>query len=427
MAALRAEIENAIRQYDQNQDGTLTFEEADEAQQRIFGRERKEFDRNYLRADLNGDLALSPEEIFSHFDPKVQETVARLERSAQRRTGFDPKIYDLDKNSVVERQEIYQYMALVTQAKETEVPSFGNTGRCDLPVVPENAVVTLVTGTRGAGLSAVSVAGQSASTSVVRLIVPEGVRPIYLVLKMDEPTIFQIEGDLSRISHVIAGHRSGAVGVEGPSTEQVEFRTVPDCFGTALLERNGAFSQFAIDNLVRSLGHEFDHLIQTPFVEANVETGRTIEDPSKSSVLISKVDLSIVLASRQPAELPADASPLQILKSIVAEEFIADWPEGLVFPNPDKVVSPVVPQAYDLLPGFAWLNTLLQVGYLSVGETPFDLQLNAPLFRWPGDLKDTLPLSILLPDSVPMPKGDVGMWSVFEKESNECLAGPRCR
>ncbi|MEJ8560236.1 hypothetical protein QTO30_02610 [Yoonia sp. GPGPB17] len=150
----------------------------------------------FAAADKNRDWSLSEAEIKDHVEVELQR--------GPNISGRILMDFDADKNGEVHAREIVRTIRRVVEAEAQ---------KCSLPPVPDHAELVLVTGSRAAALSNVTVVGEDDVTTAAELLVEEGDTPLYVIVSLTEPTVLNIIGATHRITNLIVNAQDRQTGV----------------------------------------------------------------------------------------------------------------------------------------------------------------------------------------------------------------------
>jgi len=271
-----------------------------------------------------------------------------------------------------------------------------------IPSAPEPSdVVVFLSAYEGSGLSSVSVVGMDRATEVSRLNIEAGDRPLYIVAGSFTPTIWSIEGEVSRVRKFVTGPTRAAsrmpagagVGVTGLPTEKIEFLPV------------GCLKDF----------HEAEETTSLVALEKQTQ----IIDREPDSVLQSYKVLSMTVPTGQNVDKhhrPFEPDEYGLFR--FSEE-------GLVMIDSEAVIAPGPVADYDIYPQEAGIIQLVESGHLETIEQG-EFRIVKPITRFPAELTGSHSLKFILADGVPMPGGKPGHSAIYSEESGNCI-GPTCR
>lgn len=254
---------------------------------------------------------------------------------------------------------------------------------CDLPAPDEGAATVLLGAYEGAALSTVSVAGQDERTLTIGVFVEPGDTPLHLVASAYDPVIWNVTGDVSRVSHFAAVGRDAAAGVVGLPAEQVSFhdsRACPAHFSGTGPEQKHAEAVVAIS---------MDRAIDTVAGHYN---------PAAFSVPSGGV-------TRADDVTPGGIPPGW--DETMTRDLLRFNPAGIVAFEPAEVVSNLAPEVYDVLPYQAGLAQLVAEGVLLRVDHQTFWALR-PMHRYPAQLFGAHRVRFIIPYDQPEPLGSKG-------------------
>jgi hypothetical protein len=298
---------------------------------------------------------------------------------------------------------------------------------CNLSALPISGRLVLVGASRLQGLSDTALGDDNEVIGIARLIIEAGSEKLHLVLT-GPSGIWLISGAVDRVASVVAvdGRAQGVprVGVVGLPPDKVQFAAAAGCiptFGTD--ETRDRDSHFQAADAVHGLmGRKPDLVIgEDELGTAHVPSGRVDENQPLPSVI-------------QP--------PLLGHGRMLWQEFLEEWPGGVVHVDAGKVVSPLDARPYAVLPEKAGIAELMDeraieglgaVERVRLPTSPFDLSAVPSATITPEKFRIKLKIRIpagfsgnfLLGRGVQMPEGDLRSSCVVSEEDGRKWGG-RC-
>lgn len=300
---------------------------------------------------------------------------------------------------------------------------------CKAPQRPEGAKVVLVGAYEGSGVSSVSVAGQDAETSTAKLMVEPGDEPLFLVLTSYKPMVWRLHGHTGRVGHVVVAGRllqdgKIAAGVTGLSRDKVSFVPSHECL--PYFYKFGDLSEARARGATTKLvGGKPDRTLGIYGLhELSLPSGEHVKPAKRrygDGYTIVTVDENTDAAARSSAVkfLEGPSAP-DALKG----ELLRFNPAGVVAMSANAVVSDAKAADYVVLPQEAGLVQLVNSGALElIANGQFRIVQKT---RYPAGLAGAHRVKFLLDAGVPEPKGNPGHSCVFSEDKAEFIVG-RCR
>jgi hypothetical protein len=301
--------------------------------------------------------------------------------------------------------------------------------------LPIKGRLVLVGAERGLGLSTVSLGGED-EVGVALVVVEPGAEPLHLVLTSRSALIWVFSGAVERVAAVAANaadsfYGAPRVGVIGIPPEKVHIAAAAYCFPTFY---SGSFRWNADVWAGRWTEERRDAEASRPTVDAIERlTGR------RADQVVAKLGVSALY-------LPSDRVDYRLLPSAIElpllsrgrsmwQEFAWHTPGGLIRIDPNKVVSRVAPNPYEVLPGEAGIAQLMDEGALDVVESievTYAGSNGAGLtVQLPQRLRITRKIRIpagfagehLLGPGVPPPDGDLTRSCLLSESTGESFGG----
>ncbi|MCV9964792.1 hypothetical protein OIU34_23145 [Pararhizobium sp. BT-229] len=270
---------------------------------------------------------------------------------------------------------------------------------CALPGVGANEKLVLFGNGAGTRQASVTLGGDNGDhTHLVDVVVEPGADSLYVVLTSYEATLWRFTGAVERISRVAAtsvrrednsGEGLGGSGVTGIPRDRVSFLGSWNC----LMEFRGLGG---VDE-AQVRGRLFDILGRQPDIKGGAQLTSTLRIPS----------MTLDAAER------------------------GSWDNlPMVDVDPDDVVAAVPVKRWDIMPGKAGIQQLLDSGYIeSIPNGNSDEYRIVKTFpRFPTGLTGGMQPKFLLSTGVPLPGGSPGWACVISEESGQSVSprSPMC-
>jgi hypothetical protein len=309
-----------------------------------------------LFLDANGDGTVSKAEFtalidraFDAADTNHDGKLSQEERAALLAKSSDLRRAEMEADRV--RREQRQAQSLIA--------------KCGLPKINADAKVVLVGVYEGQGLSTVALGGDDASATVARVTVEDGSSPVALVLASYSPMVWLIDGNVRRVSQVIASADSDAlqagdlktprVGVVGVPRDRVTVAASVDCLHRPSSPRDGTLSEADAQRFAVMTGRRAD-----VFVGAY--------DLARVSIPSGTID--------KDTPLPGAISPKGNGPSAEVWPILLRFnPKGLIDIDPAKVVARAKPTRYAVMPAEAGLIQLIENGSLEITGYATEIQV----------------------------------------------------
>lgn len=373
-------------QADANKDGTITWPEVQAQAAEDLKRYEGGHDRQQpipLILDINGDGTVSRTEyqvqidrVFDAIDTNHDGSLVRQELGALRGN------YAALKQAQQEVQEANLRAIAIERATERRTQQLRtDAAKCGLPSIPKAAKLIVVSAYEGQALSSVALGGDDKVVTATRIIIEPGPEPLALVLTSFAANIWQIEGDIGRVTSVIAQSHirdragSARAGVTGVSRNKVRFAKTGSCLLyerqtidrprgriAIALSRNGNIVATALPPAATSpdaigiptrfaleLGHDPDYVF--PLSKLS-----TIALPSGS------IDNDTQFPNAVSAPTSKDARD-------VWNVMLRHNPKGVADLDPTRVVAATTAHRFSVLPKEAGLAWYVQTGALEVSGT----------------------------------------------------------
>ncbi len=433
VAAARARIIAELLTHDLDGDGALSVDEIGRiqsggaAQKRL----RPRLAVYLLQDDTDGDGALSFAEILALASKDVKRQ--RLGRVATQGEMF--MAFDVNGDGMVDLAEIDRVADAAIRLKLTprRTRTDTRTGRaCVLPKVPTGVETVLVSAYEGAALSNIAIAGHDRATHVAKLTIEKGEAPLFLVVGAHTSTIWHLQGATDRIWKIaVQSHRNAGAGVAGLAKDKVIFIEEPICFNRFKSAGDG-MARIAKSTISAATGKPVNAVLAAYSVgEMTVPSGtahntdiggapyRTPLDITAGgkTYRLSAAGMAVIGEDGTAAALPKDRRTIRALMRF--------HPNGVRTLDPASVVANGPVNIYDVLPGEAGLLQLLADGALTVTSDGYYL-INAAISHFPAGLAGAHSVRFILGKGVPLPGGKPGHSSVIDEATGECRIG-RCR
>ncbi len=315
-------------------------------------------------------------------------------------------LIDTDGNSRIDPPEMEVFQKRV-RPQVNRRPPVVSEEHCTLPRPSADDLVVALGAGRGTLFSAVSVGGTDRITTASPVVIDPGDEPIYLVLSSASPVIWQIEGDIERLSRVVVISAQASAkgeslgGVTGIPAGKVVFAGLPGCrpLLRAAVTINGAVERA---RLLEGLGREADVLA----------VGRLAD--------VIRVPGGI---QRPPSAWPA----LDYMAALDWNKAMTTYPEAMAEIDEKAIVSPHPVEPYDVLPEAMGLARLVADGALAPLPEGDGFRVEKPLARLPPGLDRYSGIRFVLADGIPPPGGRFNRFCVTSEPTGEAVEGSgRC-
>ncbi|WP_197409495.1 EF-hand domain-containing protein [Erythrobacter sp. YT30] len=375
-----------IDQYDQDNDGTATLEEALTYTTPSYGRRRSTGGADLLALDPNGDGRITP---------------AELKGLAE--AAFD--YFDSDGNGTLSREEA---LAIQEERRLAEEVRKRREAGCFFRPPSAGARFIAYAPYGGQTISNVFVGSPDIETSIVDMTIEAGKEPLYLVFTSYDSVIWRFKGATDRVERVIAAsfksvhrrdsrtpHSTSAVGIIGLQKNKVRIAN-RDCIPDFADQReiDAGVPQQA---MVALFGREPDVIKR--------------ENP------IGTLSLPSIKFSRfSRKEKP---EPLEGFDPVIWEDAIHFHPGGLAIIDESTVIAAEPVGEYEVLPNKFGLSNLVASGHLKFEGEAFHSRkftLLKPIARWPAGMGGALSTAFVKPEGIPTPDGRLGHSCVLSEE-----------
>jgi hypothetical protein len=285
---------------------------------------------------------------------------------------------------------------------------------CRLPRAAEGEELIRAFVSNGLAQPTVTVSGQDRTTSLARVSIEPGDRPLYLLLSAYD-MILKFEGATTRLKHVVilgqslsevnAAEDWAGVGIVGISRSLVTFLPAAAC-------------SMQSDSITRESTERENRMIaaaiaaNTPIpLDANavegisLPSGQAINPHKDTDVMVTESGTYVVKEGEEPKKIEGGLTP----------EFEEQWRAksgGIVVLDPSEVISSGRVETYDVLPSSEGLRRLVETGFLA--RTPKGYRLLKPIPRWPAGLDGANSVTVFVPKGMALPKDPAGVSIVTE-------------
>lgn len=203
--------------------------------------------------------------------------------------------------------------------------------------------------------------------------------------------------------------------VVGVPEDIIVFIDSGSCISNASAVRRATTNAEIKAKLSVQIGHEIDFATYTYSVgRVSVPSGESTPEGSikaATDALLEQEDIS-------PQILPFN----QLNPN---SGMLRYYPGGLVYIDPETVISPSPVDIYEVYPSFAGLTQLVGEGKLRrEGEEYFIL---AEIPNYPSSMGGAHAVKFVLAEGLPIPEGYIGHSTLRREGSDECIRGPRCK
>ncbi|GEM_PF-2004370 len=400
--------------------------------------ERNEATRLFVRYDVNGDGAVTPEEIVANqppgrpgkerrlmdmlaLDPDGDGRLTAVEMREIAQAAFNR--LDHDRDGKLSRDEVEE-LGGARQARTLAL----QTVSCVLPSLADNAQLIAIGTDRGNTVPSLVLGSQQEETTLVDLVIEPGDQPLYLVLTSVGSVLWRLAGDTRRVSHAVVS--SGQQGAGGFSTAGV----IGLPADKVTISRFGCPTPFtSVPAAVSSSGVR----------EARGMVGRRTADPRESARGISSIaeslgrtpDLMFADRNLRYLALPSGTAN-RIQQPSVPDGFdaeswtvaVSNWRGGFAMIDARQVVTRSKVEPYQVYPGWVGLSRLIGQGTI-VRENDQQYRIVRPIPHLPFRLMSGMgrPLTLIFGRGVPRPEWDTTSGICFKsEETGQALKGP-CR
>lgn len=397
-------------------------------------------------AEIDGDK--DGRAAFGEISAFAERQIAERAAKGRSRAPVDMMVFDLNGDPHVDTAEVTKAVTMLAVANGGSAggSALGGTA-CPAPPPPRAADFLLLGTHRGGSLASVAIGRMEDATTVVRLKVGPGDKPLAILAVANSNVIWHLSGATDRVrqftvqatpfvrlrsgrgSERAADVESGA-GVIGLAGDVVHFVPAMSCIkpfssvddSAATIGAARLAAQFG-----RPVDHVFHHsgagVIEIPTgtvqVSARGLRGKRLLIDGKQHIMIRRKPVMID-ESTDHAQAPKPKSVDAVLQRYIDREF----PGGIMEVDPVDVVAPGPVATYDVLPGTAGLLQLIETGLIRRHKDGF--LIDKPIPRFPPGLHRGKNVKFFLAAGIAMPDGDPGRATVFSQETGACLAGPLC-
>lgn len=412
--------------WDLDGDGAITPAERSEAAGQVEVRDRVQFEMQMLEADANNDGILAFDEIVAAIDEKIP---ALKDSGDNASTLF---AFDIDGDGVVTQKEIVDRVNEIADnppdsrsAAPASAGSKSADNRCEFPTVPPEAELVFLSGRGGAMVSNIAVGGLESTSSLARLVVEEGEKPLFVIASSFDPVVWSFEGATDRVIGFFArpgqqGNPPG-IGVVGLDREKVSFLSDLRCMNYITSSTDGK-ARIAVAKLATETRHNVDHVIVGPRVgDVHIPSGEKVET-ARDRVAALRKHLDEVYPPQSTVLPGPEAREIyEQIKRAMVEMEDEKWPKVDV----GAVVAPGPVAEYAVLPGKAGLEQLVKSGAVTLtSDDYYIVEKDIPGF--PAGLHGSDAVRFIIAKGVKMPAGDPGHSKVFVEDMASCPQGQSC-
>ncbi len=359
-----------------------------------------------MKADANGDGKVDRTEMATFMQFRVGPGIARDRETEQlgeylalapdgkltarklldmARETFD--VADADHDTVISDEEARPYMP----ARNVRPPMPERPAECSLPKLIPGSKLVLYGTNSGSRQATVSLAGDvGEATNVADVVVEPGDEPLYVVLTSYNSMLWRFSGDTNRVVKVVAtairradnsGAGLGGSGVTGVPKERVAFLPSVRCLPY--------FTKLDTIEEARTRGTLAEMVGVQPDYKGAVGVTDSVSIPSMK-------------AKEPQRSAPWDGLPVIDVK-------------------PEEVVAVVPVKRFDVMPGKAGLDQLLERGNIvRLAGDSYKIVRTFP--RFPTGLTGGIQPKFLLGTGVEMPGGSSGWACVVSEETGKILS-----
>ncbi len=436
-ARRRQQFQQVVR-YDLNRDGQVTSEEV----RRVYLQEREERGENaqgcedeanrFIKTyDVDGDGIISLAEMSAlpanqrenyqqngnieallELDPNHDGKLTVEELEILARNAF--ATIDTDGNGVASPDEL---QALSARRQNGDgMGGYDSFHRhlesmrtaCSAPTAAAGETVVLLDISHGDTVADHTVAGQDTVTTSARIRIADGAGQLYIIAVAATPVIWQVQGNASRVSHLILIgplSRTGKTmaGATGVDPGKVSFVHGRGCMPLNSYEASSTEWLQAKADAKSLTGKEAQQSI-------SADTGSIFNVSSGSAALE---------AANRETKAPEGYDTETWNRLLVSE------PGGIATFGDTKIVSDASAEAYQVLPREAGLANLIAQGKLKREQAPSGERfwIVKDILRYPGDLSGAHTVRFVLAKGVKLPAGELNHSCVISGETGEYLAG----
>ncbi|MFQ6548411.1 hypothetical protein AADZ90_010655 [Aestuariibius sp. 2305UL40-4] len=397
-----------------------------------------------IQVDRDGDRGLSTQEILAEVNRRAERTHNGA-RNATRLLEFD-----IDGNKEVTAEEIIAAVRSVNQGERDSITSLRPTSpatlsitmaptirqipgfqqspavECDLPPVPANAEIVMLSAFGGASLSNLAIASQDRVTTTGTLTIEDGEAPLYVVNLSQNTVIWQFEGATDRIAALVVGVWRNGTGVTGLEDDRIHFIPGQDCLPSPFRDGGGGDALRANAMMSARLARAPDHVVTPGTVnQVALPSGEVLVAGTRSlpGPIIVSNGRRTVLTEDGPVSLDAESgSDNRRLEAQLITDLSRQHPGGIASLDPDDVIASGSVEPYEVLPRTAGLQQLIRDGAITRTSDGY-YHIVKPIPRFPAGLHGGHRLRFILGTGVPMPAGSPGHSPVYSEETGECIGG----
>lgn len=407
-----------------------------------------------IRYDLDGDGLVSIPEITAGIDadPDLGNS-----RAAEQMRAL--ALLDLDRDEIVEKGEVRALLELLEVSVSEGRPGLpqdrmaqaladgwsdrGPWRRQDPPreapdcgpVAPaSDDAFVFVSAYEGTGATNLALDGPGTATSVATLEIEPGEGRIFLLLASERPVLWNLTGDVGRLSRVVVQRAAisegpGGAGVAGVAADKVSFLARDACV-EPIWEYDDRLMPIVV------LGPWLAWQRTPSLILATYEMRKSYLPSghlkSERSFPDGQFDLIIHNELFEPfgdsfVRAPTDRATMSVLQSYWLGSSGVD--SGVFFFKPGDVLTSGPEAFHDVMPGAAGLIQLIRDGTLKVLNTDRGrrhLLLTRPIPHLPTGLDTWKKTRVDLAKGVPRPVGEYPGLQVYSLEENRCLTDVTC-
>jgi Ca2+-binding EF-hand superfamily protein len=449
-ASVEERVEAEVRKFmeaDTDHDGKITFAEA-----LGYAKSRPEFSgvpfnalveraREFMAFDANGDGVVTLAEVeaageafFRTVDANGDGVVSAEELTILRQRSAEPTpAVRRSAEEAAARREAQRHDAEAARARKEA----DERAQCAMPKASEEARVMLLGARESEAVSTVTIGSQDTAVGTGGIVVEPGAEPLYLVVLTREATIWRVTGAVERVERLVLAGDTATLGATGLPAGRVSFLGRASCIRhftdvpsthaaaaaaavkretgkePALVKGRYSISDFIVPSgevRTQRPAQRMPVTVQSQGGSLRIETGRSTVVQKDANTLVIENGGSSVTVRTGPTNL--------------REEMLRTSPGGVVDIDPAAVVSNKPAERYQVLPGIAGLQQLVESG--AVSQNGRDEYLIRQKIRLPPELHGAV--KFLLLRGVPAPDGEVDRSCVISEETGERLNGKQpCR
>lgn len=407
---------NRVRQmsdllaFDLDGDGVISAREIRDVKPLSETRDKSRMDFALVSHDANKDGNLSYKELAAGLDAAF---------AAKGSGGPDnPLMFDLDGNRLVDAAELGKAIRQIAAEAPPEPPRRAAERRreetCVLPPVTAEADIIALSVYEGDAVSTVAVSGQDRETSVVRVGIEPGKKPIYVFVTGYDSLVWNFEGATQRIERVVVQPGLGA-GVAGISKSRVSFVPKDSCGEYASASNEGK-AKLLKARLTAALKQEV-----SGYIAAYRPSGIALPSGGQLFSGAATKPVGPTIVTDKGAFVIEDGKPVKIdTRNIdqLEQNLRRFYPAGVIQLKAADVVSNRPVEEYVVLPQQAGLLQLVREGSLRLAEDGVYV-IEKPFARFPAGLNGGHSVKFLLAAGVPMPAGSSGHSTVTKEVADD--------